>query len=525
METHRRPNAGKAFNIELDSPPNYVYTDGEIVSGRVTLLSSSDEEVFSVILMLTGTAKSYVGMTGRNGSSIGMGDQWEGRVLFNARQQLYEGNYKLRKGVTYEWPFKMRFPASMTLIPSGDYGKHMMSIGETTIEYQLKAFRASSAEQAKALAKTTTQTSGAGIMAKVRSIGASTASSPLYFMPSRPNYVDPELTPTREHTKLPALPENDQQVQIERSKRFSLKSIFATPSSPTIDCTVRVDLPKNIIQYERFPVILRVIPKSGQIGPVTVEKVEFIVSARVRHKANGFVGENLENYTIFKLEKPGIVINDPGKHDISGRFSNEITMWPTFNSDLIETRHNLRAHVTLNASWKKFKDIFTLTGIHIFPNRVTCSPLNKNYICSFYSQTQRSSVPSDNGEDENTAKDVVDAFFTVSRLLTSKAIHPQVIAPRDPSAVMALLLPGQNYAKPSAPISEDPVIPHGTIALPDPVVEDQRKLSGMLNGSDGIRATKTQSSARGSFAYLWGGENSTTQARVDFSSPYRILCK
>lgn len=88
---------------------------------------------------------------------------------------------------------------------------------------------------------------------------------------------------------------------------------------------------------------------------------------------------------MLKLDHPGIVINDSGSYDIGGQYSTKKPMWPTFKSDVIEARHNLRAHVTLDVSGKKFKDIFTLTDCNIYPNRVTPSPLNKDYICSFYS--------------------------------------------------------------------------------------------------------------------------------------------
>ena len=53
MADRRGSNSSKILNIELDSPPRYVYTNGEIISGRVTLRSFSDEDVYSIILHLT----------------------------------------------------------------------------------------------------------------------------------------------------------------------------------------------------------------------------------------------------------------------------------------------------------------------------------------------------------------------------------------------------------------------------------------------------------------------------------------
>jgi Arrestin (or S-antigen), N-terminal domain len=113
MADRRRSSSGKILSIELDSPPSYVYTNGEIVSGRVTLRSSSDEDVYSIIIQLTAIGESYVGLAGRN-QTVGLGDQWAGQVMLDMHQQLYQGTYKLRKDVTYEWPFKMRFPTSMS---------------------------------------------------------------------------------------------------------------------------------------------------------------------------------------------------------------------------------------------------------------------------------------------------------------------------------------------------------------------------------------------------------------------------
>jgi hypothetical protein len=265
MADRRISSYGKILNIELDSPPSYVYTNGEIISGRVTLRSSSDEDVYSIILHLTGVGKSYVGLAGRNTTSVGLGDQWEGQIFLDIHQQLYQGTYKLRKGVTYEWPFKMRFPASTSLIPSGSHGRHqMMSNGDTVVDYELKVSRATSAEQAKALTEITLEGQGAGIKSKLRGLTASTTSVELNYLPSRTSYIPPELTPTREKWTLPARATDEQDGTNVPSNRFSLKSIFK--SSPSIDYTVRVDLPKNFVQYERLPVFIRIIPKSGEQG-------------------------------------------------------------------------------------------------------------------------------------------------------------------------------------------------------------------------------------------------------------------
>jgi len=512
-------SSSKILSIELDSPPNYVYTNGEIISGRVTLRSSSDEDVYSIILHLTGIGKSYVGLAGRGTDSVGIGDQWEGQIFLDIHQQLYKGTYKLRKDVIYEWPFKMRIPASKSLIPSGSYGKHqMMSNGDTAIDYVLKASRATSAEQAKALTRITLEGQGAGIKSKFRGLTASTTTVDLNFLPSRPGYIPPELTPTREKWTLPARTTGEQLAPNGQSNRFSLKSIFK--SSPSIDYTVRVDLPKNFVQFEHLPAFIRVIPKSGEPsdpGPIIVEKVEYIVSMRVRHKAQGYVGENLETMTILKLDHPGIVINDSGRYDIGGQYNTKKPMWPTFKSDVIETRHNLRAHVTLDASGKKFKDIFTLTDCNIYPNRVTPSPLNKDYICNFYSQ----SCVNDGDENSVPYKYTIDAFFAVSQALIRKNIHPQVVEPHDQSAVLTLLLPCQSHlrAQSHVLVPEGSTLP-GSLALPNPNFEDQRWISSILESESDLRSTTSHFSAQGGFAYKYGGEKSPSQVRLEFSGPY-----
>lgn len=528
MADRRRSSNGKILNIELDSPPSYVYTNGEIISGRVTLRSSSDEDVYGIILQLTGIGESYVGLAGRNNQGLGLPDQWSGQVFLDMHQQLYQGTYKLRKDVTYEWPFKMQFPDSKALIPSGSHGKNqMMSNGDTGINYELKVSRAASAEQAKALLERAVKGQGAGMKSKVRGLGASTTSMDLNFLPSRPSYIPPELTPTREVWALPLSAIENQHASNGHSNKFSFKSLFKPP--PTVSYTVRVDLPKNFVQFERFPAFIRIIPKFAESevpsnpGPVTVEKVEYILSMRVRHKASGYVGENLEQMTILKLDKPGIVINDTGKYDIGGQYNTKTPMWPTFNSDVVETRHNLRAHVTLSALGKKFNDIFTLTNCNVYPERVTPSPLNKDYICSFFSQS--SALPATNeNKNEETAiphQDALDAFFAVSRLLTSKKIYPQVVDPHDPSAVLALLLPGQTnlQLKPHAPMSESSMLP-GSLALPDPKVEDRKWLSSILDRGPGIQSTASRFSNQGGFAYRYGGEKFASQVRLEFSGAF-----
>jgi len=521
MAQKRRSSNGNILNIELESPPNYVYTNGEIVSGRVTLRSSSDEDVYSIVLQLSGSGESYVGMAGRNNNQVGLPDQWSGQVFLDMHQQLYEGTYTLRKDVMYEWPFKMRFPDSKALIPSGSHGKNqMMSNGDTGITYELKASRATSAEQAKALLEKAVKGQGAGIKSKVRGMTASTITVDLNFLPSRPNYIPSELTPTREVWNLPVHAHGE-----AGHSKFTFKSLFKPP--PSNPYTVRVDLPKNFVQFERLPAFIRVVPKSyenGQPpsnpGPIIVEKVEFILSMRVRHKASGYVGENLESMTILKLENPGIVITDTGRYDIGGPYKTHKPMWPTFNSDVVETRHNLRAHVTLNASGKKFEDIFVMMNCNVYPKRVTPTPLNQDYTCNFFSQSSASPTIDEMGKEVIAMphKDVIDAFFTVSRLLTEKKIYPQFAEPHDPSAVLALHLPGQanQQLKPHAPTPESSLLP-GSRSLPNPRAEDQKCLSSILEVGTGIKATTSHISDQGSFAYRYGGEKSPSQVRLEFS--------
>ncbi len=528
MAHSRTSSSGRLLNIELDSPPNCVYTNGEILSGRVTLRSSSDEDVCSIVLQLTGLGESYVGMAGRNNQQVGLPDQWSGQIFLDMHKQLYHGMYKLRKDVTYEWPFKIRFPDSRALVPSGSHGKHqMMSNGDTWINYELKASRATSPEQAKALLEKAAKGQGAGLKSKVRGFAASTTSLDLIFLPSRPSYIPPELTPTREVWTLPIRATGDSEAASGQSTKFSFKSLFKPP--PSVAYTVRVDLPKNFVQFERLPAFIRVIPKFSEAGeptnpgPITVEKVEYILSMRVRHKASGYVGENLEQRTILKLDHPGIVITDTGRYDIGGQYSTKHPMWPTFNCDLVETRHNLRAHVTLNASGKKFHDIFTLMNCNVYPNRMTASPLNKDYICSLFPQSLEplSSNEEEDGEVAIPHKAAIDAFFAVSRLLTSKNIYPQVVDPHNPSAVLTLLLPGQTnlQAKPFVPMPESSILP-GTLTLPNPQIEDQRWISSILESDSGLQSTTSQFSGQGGFAYRYGGKKSASQVRLELSGMY-----
>jgi hypothetical protein len=86
-----RTSSGKILSIELDSPPNYVYTNGEIISGRVTLHSSSDEDVYSIILHLTGVGRSYVYLASRN-QSVRIMDQQEGQIFLDLHQQLLKSD-------------------------------------------------------------------------------------------------------------------------------------------------------------------------------------------------------------------------------------------------------------------------------------------------------------------------------------------------------------------------------------------------------------------------------------------------
>lgn len=109
----KHSNRASKFRIELDSPPDKVFSGEDTLSGRVVLDSQSDENVGHVTIMFRGTVHLHV-TTAVAGSysSGGSGTHavWEDYItLFEHVQVLYRGHYKLRRDVPYEWPFSFAF--------------------------------------------------------------------------------------------------------------------------------------------------------------------------------------------------------------------------------------------------------------------------------------------------------------------------------------------------------------------------------------------------------------------------------
>lgn len=180
------------LSIHLDHGADHVFANGDIVSGKVTLHSSNNEDVSGIIVVFGGTGINHVGFGSKDSNNIGFQDEWINHTLFGQRVLLYEGSRKLRKYVFYTWPFEVRFPGD-DLPPSGEKGNFLMSNATTKIIYALKAMRATTLDSLSTMQNARESWTG-GKISMLKTLRADTAERDLNFMPSRPMYTDPSFT-------------------------------------------------------------------------------------------------------------------------------------------------------------------------------------------------------------------------------------------------------------------------------------------------------------------------------------------
>jgi hypothetical protein len=125
IETAHKPKGHKYFYIEFDNPPDFFYSDGDIVSGKCVLLSTRDEDVGATTISFHGTVKTHVELHNYSQSSQVHKTNYNSEsVLFQEKKVLYQGTYTLRKNVLYEWPFEFQLPKSLP--PSGSLAEATM---------------------------------------------------------------------------------------------------------------------------------------------------------------------------------------------------------------------------------------------------------------------------------------------------------------------------------------------------------------------------------------------------------------
>jgi hypothetical protein len=164
MDSSMKASNGKDFYIVLDQLPDYVFKDGDIVSGKCCLLSSVDEDVGCVAISFHGTVKvRFVLTSNTNQAHAGYSQNHQPNnydsedVLFSDVKMLYQGPYTLRKNVLYEWPFQFQFPSGTSLPPSGTFRKDHWN--SATVTYELEACRGRTSQEAAMLEKRITPVS------------------------------------------------------------------------------------------------------------------------------------------------------------------------------------------------------------------------------------------------------------------------------------------------------------------------------------------------------------------------------
>lgn len=158
MDSSRK---GTNFYIALNQPLDYLYKDGDIVSGICGLLSSLDEDVGSVVISFHGTIKVRIVVTDHTiQAQAGYQDNHYQPnydsidVLFSKTKTLYQGPYTLRKNVLYEWPFQFHFPSGKSLPPSGTFRKDHFN--SATVAYEIEACRGRTSQEVELLEKRVT---------------------------------------------------------------------------------------------------------------------------------------------------------------------------------------------------------------------------------------------------------------------------------------------------------------------------------------------------------------------------------
>ncbi|KAI9742489.1 MAG: hypothetical protein M1818_004023 [Claussenomyces sp. TS43310] len=510
---------GKKFTIELDTAPGHVYTNGDLITGKVLLCSSSDEEVAGVLVEFAGSAESQVGIIAGDQQG-GFLNTWARGTFFQSRQLLYRGNYKLRKDVPYGWPFQLQIPPSTSLPPSGKTGYFLLSQGKCMVEYKIRALRTASPEQAAILSQPGSSHASAEVKETIkhplRSMVKS-AEAEIKYMPSRPDFIDPCFTTNREYEKLPLPSENDGDEDRSRSGRSVLSSIFHR--TPKAGCTISLDLPKNIIRGEPIQSFLRIESDdpAGTPAPVLLRSYTLDLCSRVRNSSGVYVSENDLTDRIFTLRNPDMVISDNEKHEIVGPYEGSDSILPSFDHSVLSVYHVLKAHVTLDSEGKKITWDLPVMNVTHFSTHTKTSPLKQDFICRISSSVPLSPhAGPGSSQSKSGEEDIASAFLALSRTLRANGIRHRPCETGDSSSIMALhLSAGPKRESRSTTVFETP---HGSF----PISNDRILLSQLMEGSSKFQPLTSGIAAPGVLSYSWGDfvpDLKRPALRVEFSDP------
>jgi hypothetical protein len=187
---------------------------------------------------------------------------------------------------------------------------------------------------------------------------------------------------------------------------------------------------------------------------------------------------------------------------------------PSFNHLLIQVSYDLRAHITLDAGSKQFKEDFLVEGVQVLSNKTASSPLSRDYLCTFVPEIRRSTFEASPivypGREKEAEAEISNAYLAISRLLSENSIpYNPVSSHTENPAIMLHGRLGSLVPQKLAQLTSN-MPPSGTpvSSMQDPAVSGGVLLNTNLDGHERFRAT--------SFSKHAGLEKTTEVAKMVF---------
>ncbi len=527
METAHKAKGHKNFYIDLDAPSDYLYTDGDIVSGKCVLLSTKDEDVGTIILTFRGVVKNKVYVDGYGAylenpnitntipNRTGERTNWlkAEDVLFEEKRTIYEGTYTLRKNVPYEWPFEFQLPNSV--VPSGVYNE---GTGSSKVVYELEAARTRTWQdpdmierqmEPRSLTHDARDIPGAsvdmsGLFRKMGSFIGIIANTTLKVVPPRPKHVLPDLTTVIVERRLPLLRQGHSSGS--HGKFSSLLHLHHDEGG--VPCTIILEVSRNLVHGARIPFLLQVgSNEATTIPPVSVISVEaHLKSYLTLHDDTRSYHEYHESKVpLLDRPKTNLSLIPNTWLDLSSALDIQVdpTITPTFSHSLIELEYKLEAHIALEVGGKKFKEVFLFEGVRVLSSRVKLSPITRDFYCTFPHEHHNSKFGAEREDIE-----IGQAYLALSRLLSDNNIRHSPIASL--SGIPTIILHGPSRSLPP-PTQAPSAVPQSELFKngedEEILSEDLQILDGIIDGCEGFRGKnfhkKLSHRPPQTLAYLW----------------------
>ena len=358
------------FKIVLDSPPRGFYTYEDEVSGSVVFESSHEEKLGWVYVFFHGWVHAQIfrtsGLQGHYHNYPLKEKQKE--ILVQTHLKLYEGTEKLRKKVRYEWPFTFSFQDEEgrgELLPtSGKYLYEEDQNAHCSVEYKVVVVRGdigqmdnhvrSMLDPGDLRYREEGYGESAGFLTRLREKMDGATEQQLRFVQIRPNApIDQSMrrsSSTDLYTASHQLPHSKDPQDYD----------YLTPISDNVIFNFDIQIPRNIIIGEVFPLLLSVSSSSElwNQNPPCVMLTSFKLGAWIEDTAtiNGRSDEELKLQLVGERKHIKVPLGAESV-DLGTIYGFTLTgdgIVPSFHTNLLERKYSFQAEFTAEVTGKMY---------------------------------------------------------------------------------------------------------------------------------------------------------------------------